>query len=81
MRRIRIGNDIILRIRLTRRGGAENLEGKKIGLMLRNILGSVSLPVVQSGEELIAGHTAAVDRRVYGDTYRGLGRQQPQHRG
>lgn len=55
MRRIRIGNDIILRIRLTRRGGAENLEGKKIGLMLRNILGSVSLPVVQSGEELIAG--------------------------
>lgn len=57
MRRIRIGNDIILRIRLTRRGGAENLEGKKIGLMLRNILGSVSLPVVQSGEELIAGWT------------------------
>ncbi len=54
MRRIRIGNDIILRIRLTRRGSAENLEGKKIGLMLRNILGSVSLPVVQSGEELIS---------------------------
>lgn len=54
MRRIRIGNDIILRIRLTRRGSAENLEGKKIGLMLRNILGSVSLPMQQVGEELLA---------------------------
>lgn len=54
MKRIRIGNDITLRITITRQGAAETLTGKNLTLLLRSMYARIELPFTQQDNVLTA---------------------------
>lgn len=54
MKKIRIGNDIVLRITVTRLGDAEDFAGKTLRLTLRSALQTIEMPFVRIGNVLTA---------------------------
>lgn len=54
MKKIRIGNDIVLRITVTRLGEAEDFSGKTLALELRSAFQTISLDFVRIGNVLTA---------------------------
>lgn len=54
MKKIRINNDIVLRVEVTRLGAAEDFTGKDVRLVLRSPYEQITLPYVISGNILTA---------------------------
>lgn len=64
MKRIRVGNDIIVRATVTRLGVAEDFTGKRLALTLRSQYETVSLPMSVSGNVLTAAWLGSQQRKT-----------------
>lgn len=64
MKKIRIGNDIALRVTVTRLGEAEAFDGKTLSLSLRSALETVELPFSIEGNVLTALWKGTEQRRT-----------------
>lgn len=64
MKKIRIGNDIVLRVTVTRLGEAETFEGKTLKLSLRSAYDSVELAFQREGNVLTALWAGSEQRRT-----------------